>query len=99
MKLNVSMRRTLVQPGRFLRIANVFLWLWVIKILESLLVPDYMSLGFVVPQWLIALPGAEYQWNAEAARQSNVGLEILDFRDDYSSHYFNVDQSVFSVPQ
>jgi len=78
MKLNVSMRRTLVQPGRFLRIANVFLWLWVINLGIAFGAGLYES-RIVVPQWLIALPGAEYQWNAEAARQSNVGLEFWIF--------------------
>jgi len=29
-----------------------------------------------VPQWLVALPESGYQWNAEAARQANTGLQF-----------------------
>jgi len=78
MKLSVAMGRTLVQSVQSLRLANVFLWLWVVNLGIAFGAGLYES-RIVVPQWLIALQGAEYQWNAEAARQANVGLEFWIF--------------------
>ncbi len=78
MKLNVAMGQSPGQPGQSLRISSLFLWLWVINLGIAFGAGLYES-RIVVPQWFIALPGAAYQWNAEAARQANVGLEFWIF--------------------
>jgi len=78
MTLNAAMGKPLSQPGQILRISSLLLWLWVINLGIALGAGLYES-RIVVPQWLIALPGAAYQWNAEAARQANVGLEFWIF--------------------
>lgn len=78
MKLNVAMGKSLRQPGQILGRSSLFLWLWVINLGIALGAGLYES-RIVVPQWLIALPEAQYQWNAEAARQANVGLEFWIF--------------------
>jgi len=78
MKTNVPMGKFLNQPGQILGISSLFLWLWVINLGIAFGAGLYES-RIVVPQWFIALPGAAYQWNAEAARQANVGLEFWIF--------------------
>lgn len=79
MKLSASRKRFANQLGQIpFRIANWLLWLWVINLGIALGAGLYES-RIVVPQWLIALPGAAYQWNAEAAQQANVGLEFWVF--------------------
>lgn len=78
MKLNAAVSKFLSQSGQSPRISSVFLWLWVINLGIAFGAGQYES-RIVVPQWLTALPGASYQWNAEAARQANVGLEFWIF--------------------
>ena len=89
MKLNVSMRRNpssaRAVPANCQRVPmamgyqswNRFWW------------PDYNESRIVVSSMVnCSGQGPEYQWNAEAARQVKRWFRILDFRDDYSSHYF-----------
>ncbi len=56
-------------------IAKLLLWLFVINLGIAYGAGLYES-WVVVPQWLLSLPGGEYQWNAEAARQANTGLRF-----------------------
>lgn len=80
MKLNTAIGRSSSQLGQGsqISISRVFLWLWVINLGIAFGAGQYES-RIVVPQWLITLPGASYQWNAAAARQANVGLEFWIF--------------------
>lgn len=56
-------------------IAKLLLWLFVINLGIAFGAGLYES-RIVVPQWLTSLPGGEYHWNAEAARQANTGLRF-----------------------
>lgn len=56
-------------------IAKLSLWLFVINLGIAFGAGLYES-RIDVPQWLGSLPGGEYQWNAEAARQANTGLRF-----------------------
>jgi hypothetical protein len=54
---------------------QIVLWLFVINLGVAFGAGLYES-RITVPQWLSALPGYRYRWNAEAARQANVGLRF-----------------------
>lgn len=54
---------------------SILLWLFVINLGIAFGAGLYES-RIVVPQWLHAEPGSPPQWNAEAARQANVGLRF-----------------------
>ncbi|YAF98276.1 MAG: hypothetical protein AB3A66_11740 [Nodularia sp. CChRGM 3473] len=54
---------------------KILLWLFVINLGIALGAGLYES-QIIVPQWLRALPEAGYQWNAEAARQTDTGLKF-----------------------
>ena len=56
-------------------IARAVLWLFVINLGIAFGAGLYES-RIVVPQWLSSVGGARYRWNAEAARQANVGLKF-----------------------
>lgn len=55
-------------------ISKILLWLFVINLGIALGAGLYEA-RIELPQWLMALPSG-YQWNAEAARQSNTGLRF-----------------------
>jgi hypothetical protein len=55
--------------------ANTVLWLFVINLGIAFGAGLYES-RIVVPQWLSISPKSGYRWNAEAARQANVGLRF-----------------------
>jgi hypothetical protein len=56
-------------------IVNLILWLFVINLGIGVGAGLYEG-RIVVPQWLSFSPGVGYQWNAEAARESDVGLRF-----------------------
>jgi hypothetical protein len=56
-------------------ITKLLLWLFVINLGIAFGAGLYES-RIVVPQWLDALPGGEYRWNAAAARQADTGLRF-----------------------
>jgi hypothetical protein len=56
-------------------ISYVLLWLYVINLGIAFGAGLYES-RITVPQWLSFVPGAEYRWNAVAAREANVGLRF-----------------------
>jgi hypothetical protein len=56
-------------------ISKILLWLFVINLGITLGAGLYEA-RIELPQWLMALPESEYQWNAEAARQANTGLRF-----------------------
>lgn len=53
----------------------IVLWLFVINLGIAFGAGLYES-RIVVPQWLRASAGGGYRWNAEAAREANVGLKF-----------------------
>ena len=55
--------------------STIILWLFVINLGIAFGAGLYES-RIVVPQWLTAVPAADYRWNAEAAREANVGLRF-----------------------
>jgi hypothetical protein len=56
-------------------IIYTLLWLFVINLGIAIGAGLYER-RIVVPQWLSFSPGAGYHWNAEAARQADVGLRF-----------------------
>jgi hypothetical protein len=56
-------------------IVNLILWLFVIDLGIAFGAGLYEG-RIMVPQWLSCSPGVGYQWNSEAARQSDVGLRF-----------------------
>lgn len=56
-------------------IKKILLWLFIVNLGIALGAGLYEA-SIELPQWLIALPGSGYQWNAEAARQANTGLKF-----------------------
>jgi len=56
-------------------IATIVLWLFVINLGIAFGAGLYES-RIVVPQWLSSSAESGYRWNAEAARQANVGLRF-----------------------
>jgi hypothetical protein len=56
-------------------IVNTLLWLFVINLGIAIGAGLYER-RIVVPQWLRFSPGSGYHWNAEAARQADVGLRF-----------------------
>jgi hypothetical protein len=56
-------------------IVNTLLWLFVINLGIAIGAGLYER-RIVLPQWLSFSPGAGYHWNAEAARQADVGLRF-----------------------
>jgi hypothetical protein len=56
-------------------VATIVLWLFVINLGIAFGAGLYES-RIVVPQWLSSSPKSGYRWNAEAARQANVGLRF-----------------------
>lgn len=56
-------------------VATIVLWLFVINLGIAFGAGLYES-RIMVPQWLISSPESGYRWNAEAARQANVGLRF-----------------------
>ncbi len=59
-------------------IAHVVLWLFVINLGIAFGAGLYEG-RIVVPQWLSRSGGSAYRWNAEAARDANVGLRFWAF--------------------
>src|SRR5206468_12745241 len=59
-------------------IAHVVLWLFVINLGIAFGAGLYEG-RIVVPQWLSRSGGSGYRWNAEAARDANVGLRFWAF--------------------
>ena len=56
-------------------ITRIVLWFFVINLGIAFGAGLYEG-RIVVPQWLSSVGGTRYQWNAEAARQANVGLRF-----------------------
>ncbi len=54
---------------------SIIMWLFVINLGVAFGAGLYES-RIVVPQWLIVSPESGRRWNAEAARQANVGLRF-----------------------
>ena len=54
---------------------EILLWLFVINLGIAFGAGLYES-RIVVPQWFCFSPSMEYRWNAEAARDANVGLRF-----------------------
>jgi len=56
-------------------IPSIILWLFAINLGIAFGAGLYES-RIVVPQWFRASPAADHEWNADAARQANVGLRF-----------------------
>ncbi len=56
-------------------ISKILFWLFVINLGIALGAGLYEA-RIEFPQWLLALPESEYQWNGEAAHQANTGLRF-----------------------
>lgn len=56
-------------------IISSILWLFIINLGIAFGASLYER-RIVVPQWIIFTPGDGYYWNAEAARQANVGMRF-----------------------
>ncbi len=56
-------------------LTRTLLWLFVIDLGIAFGAGLYES-RIAVPRWLEVVPGAGYRWNAEAARQADVGLRF-----------------------
>lgn len=56
-------------------VSKILLWLFVINLGIAFGAGLYEA-RIVFPQWLSALPGGGYEWNAGAAREANSGLRF-----------------------
>lgn len=59
-------------------IPAILIWLFVINLGIAFGAGIYES-RFAFPQWLVFSAGSSYQWNAQAARQSNTRLRFWIF--------------------